>query len=419
MTDNEGNPHVAVKELRSAEGLTLEDFKKIATNESVVLDRFREQGHSHLIRAIAYYTQGNRHYFIFPWAKGGNLRDFWNSQPSLGAGTTALNFSQQDWAKYLNWFFTQLVGLAQAIQSLHHPPGKSAESCRHGDLKPENILCFGKHEPGATNIPMDVKLLVADAGHAKVHEKATEFRPLGTTTQGGTRMYVAPEAELQPNEARPRRYDIWSLGCLYLEFLIWILYGNEVLERFRRDDVGVNQPFYEKDALKAVVQQWIEAIRDDPRCSPLRPTALRRLVDLIENRLLVVNVRTNRSDSIPTVNSKGSTTISDTSPKAEAPMLLVTRPTMQISSPERADAVELCEEMEKILAAAEKGDSLTWINWDGMEDAAKLGPPQIQDKLAPRRRKSSVGARNKSELFPQVRYHVRPRALQWSFANIP
>jgi serine/threonine protein kinase len=413
MTDDRGNPHVAVKELRSADGLTLEAFKRIAKNELVVLNRFREQGHSHLIRAIAYYTQGNRHFFIFPWAKRGNLRDFWNSQPSLS--TASLNVSPQDWVSYLNWFFSQLVGIAQAIKSLHHPPGTNGESCRHGDLKPENILCFGKQEPGPANIPTDVKLVVADAGHARVHEKATEFRDPGTTTQGGTKMYSPPEPELQPGEARSRRYDIWSLGCLYLEFIIWILHGNDVLESFRLD-IGKDQSFYEKDpvlSLKGVVKAWIEAIKDDPRCSPTKLTALGRLVDLIEDRLLVVNVGISRSDSIPQGNGKGSTTTSDTSSNADNPFVMVTRPTMQLNSPdERAGAEEMCEEIEKIFAAAKKGDSLTWINWDGMEEAARLGPPQIQDRLAPRRKTSSIGARSKNELTPGVRYLLRLRTLQ-------
>jgi serine/threonine protein kinase len=215
--------------------------------------------------------------------------------------TASLNFSSQDWVRYLTWFFTQLVGLAKAIKILHHPPKGTGESCRHGDLKPENILCFGKQELGPADIPTDVKLVVADAGLAKVREKATEFRGEKTSTLGGTTMYSPPEAKLRPEEARSRRYDIWSLGCLYLEFLIWILYGNEVLENFR-GAVGKDQPFYEEGpivAIKEVVQKWIKAIRDDPRCSPAGLTALGRLVDLIEDRLLVVNVVIRRSDSIP------------------------------------------------------------------------------------------------------------------------
>jgi serine/threonine protein kinase len=420
LIDNEGNPHVAVKELTSAQGLTPEKFKEVANNESIVLDRFRKQCHPHLITLIGYYTQGNRHFFIFPWAKGGNLRDFWHSQPNLS--TPSLNFSSRDWVSYLNWFFAQLVGLAEAIKILHHPPEGTGVSCRHGDLKPENILCFGKQELRPGNIPTGVKLVVADAGHAKVHEKATEFRGEKTSTLGGTKMYSPPEAELRPEEARSRRYDIWSLGCLYLEFLIWILYGNDVLETFR-GSMGKDQAFYEKGpavvAMKEVVKKWIKAIRDDPRCSPAGLTALGRLADLIEDRLLVANVVIRCSDSIPQDNCMESMVISDTPSNVDKPMLLVTRPTLPSESsesvhPERANAIEVSEEMEKIFDAAKKGDSLPWINWDGMEQAATLGPPQIQSHLAERPGTGAVGARSKSDLTPGVRYRVPLGIMQGS-----
>jgi hypothetical protein len=112
-----------------------------------------------------------------------------------------------------------------------------------------------------------------------------------------------------------------------------------------------------------------------------------------------------------------STTISGSSPDTGNPMLLLTRPTMPLDSsksldPERADAMEMSEEMEKIFAAAKKGESLPWINWDGMEEAARLGPPQIQSHLAERPRTGSVGSRINNELTPGVRYRLPLRVMQ-------
>ncbi len=68
--------------------------------------------------------------------------------------------------------------------------------------------------------------------------------------------------------------------------------------------------------------------------------------------------------------------------------------------------MEICEEIEKIFPAAKKGDLLIWINWDGMEEAARLGPPQIPSDLADCSRTSLIGARSKNEPTPEVRYHV-------------
>lgn len=302
----------------------------------------------------------------------------------------------------MEWFFTQLVGLASAIENLHHPKQNPQESCRHGDLKPENILCFSKHEPGARKIPTDVKLVIADAGHAKVHEKATELRGEQTKTPRGTRMYAPPEAEINPTEARSRRYDIWSLGCMYLEFLVWILYGNETLESFR-GVVGYGEPYYtrvQEVTVKNVVKDWIRLIKEDPRCAPAEMTAIGRLVDLIENRLLVVKVEARRDSNSGEKNDAGSPIYSSTPLTSEVRFqAIVKRPTFDLTdeSAERADATEMREEMEKIFKASKKGDSLTWINKNGMTEAAKRGPPRINSTLGPIDQNSSSRARKNNE----------------------
>ncbi len=57
-------------------------------------------------------------------------------------------------------------------------------------------------------------------------------------------MYEPPEAEVGQNEPRSRRYDVWSMGCIYLEFAIWLLRGENGLQRFRRDLQSVGK-FYD------------------------------------------------------------------------------------------------------------------------------------------------------------------------------
>ncbi|OHE92907.1 protein kinase domain-containing protein [Colletotrichum orchidophilum] len=385
LVDGERNPHIAVKELLSAQGLSREKFAKVAENEATILKRLRDQDHPHFIRAIATYTQGNRYYFVFPWARGGNLRDFWANQPTLHVASTNINI--EDWSSYFEWFFEQLLGLSGAIESLHHPEKDPRESCRHGDLKPENILCFSNTDVGTKKIPIGVRLVVADAGHAKVHELATEFRGEPTGTPQGTIMYSPPEAELQLQDARSRRYDIWSLGCLYLEFLVWILYGNLTLESFRRD-IGPGQPYYRKEpevGLKEPVKEWIKAIKEDPRCAEVKKTAIGRLVTLIENRLLVVKVEL-RKDSFSEYNG------SDPSRRGISPMstegsikMILKRPTMDLSSKDaqRADAEEVYEEMKSIVNAVKRERSIPWINQNGIVNAAKRGPPTFMANLTP------------------------------------
>ena len=375
-----------MKEVTSARRLDRSDFEKLVENEASVLLHFGKQDHPHFIQTIARYTQGNRHFFIFPWAKGGNLRNLWRGQSSLS--TASLNFSQEYCVQYIDWFFEQLLGLSGAIDKLHNPPGQPGGSCRHGDLKPENILCFCSVIPKVGDLPTGVKLVIADAGHARIHEKATDLRGERTTTQAGTQAYTPPEVEAQSDKARPRRYDIWSIGCLYLEFLIWILYGIGGLEAFH-DDVKRAQPytFYRTNpdvSLKPEVQAWIEAIKKDPRCAPIKLTAVGRLIGLIETRLLVVNI------GVQPKKTTQSSSFDDEDPTLTGfePMKLSVRsPTMdssELPATERADASEMLREMDNIVKAARSQGptSLVWINWDGMAEAARRGIPRPSNTLS-------------------------------------
>ncbi|KAK1547678.1 protein kinase domain-containing protein [Colletotrichum paranaense] len=372
IVDAEDNPHVAVKELLSAQGLTAEMFQDLAKNETTILTRLRDQKHPHFIRAIASYTQGNRHFFVFPWARGGNLRNFWKFQPSLSAASEET--STQDWNTYLEWFFEQLLGLASAIRNLHHPRDDPNESCRHGDLKPENILCFSKNEDdiGEGRIPTGVRLVVADAGHAKVHEMATEYRGSPTATPKGTVMYSPPEADTQ--EARSRRYDVWSLGCLYLESLIWMMYGYEGVQKFHQN-VGPGEPYFVKDAsvdLKDAVKGWIKEIKQDSRCAPVERTAVGRLVSLIEERMLVVRVTTRDPDTQQSTGLEVIVRARTLPPDSAAPVK---------EKPGRADSIEVHEEMENIFDAGKQKTDVTWMIRDA--EAGARGPPTITRGFAP------------------------------------
>ena len=93
------------------------------------------------MKALAAYKRDGRQSLIFPWAKGGNLRDTWRQldSPRIGNG------------KLLSWVLRQLCGLSEALKTLHNL------NWRHGDLKPENILRFSGNN-GFGN------LVIADMG---------------------------------------------------------------------------------------------------------------------------------------------------------------------------------------------------------------------------------------------------------------
>ncbi|KAF2104859.1 kinase-like protein [Rhizodiscina lignyota] len=265
LAESEGHPRVAVKILKPQ--MNKEELNDQAGKEVEMLKLMKELEYPHLIRTIAYYRLNETHHFVFPWAENGSLRNVWRGDPPR------LEKS------YLEWVFNQLYGLAMALDLLHH-----TKKCRHGDLKPENILCF---KDGSNN---DI-LVVADLGLATVHQIVTEMRK-HTNPTGGTLVYLAPEAApnpLNPLQPRPRRYDVWAMGCIYLEFVIWLLYGVEGLARF----TGPLEAYYVRDNktvdVHGDVKRWTDYIKEEDCCP--ESSAIRRLIDLISAKLLTVNVK--------------------------------------------------------------------------------------------------------------------------------
>jgi serine/threonine protein kinase len=289
--------------------------------ESEILSVMRTLDHVHLIQAIAAYQiygRENENYFVFPWGDG-NLREFWEKE--------SRNHGNEDIQR---WALKQIHGLASAMMMLHRMPRPRVAShdampglqvagveivgfeaddqdqhCRHGDLKPENILWF--NDNGALNNGQGI-LVITDVGLAKIHSEVTEVRQLRSSTQTGTWRYGPPEVDTRKLQARSRRYDIWSMGCICMEFIIWILYGYTELERFNK---SIDLKFYIVDEdpeygggrlvaeVHPTVTKWKDyMMRMHRKCQ--EGTALRALVEVVTNGLLVVETE----DTVPDVNSR-------------------------------------------------------------------------------------------------------------------
>ncbi|KAI8722678.1 Protein kinase domain-containing protein [Fusarium sp. LHS14.1] len=278
--DESGNPRVAVKKLLGVD-------QDPADREAKVLEMMRGLQSDHMIKAIAYYVYDGKHHFMFPWAEHGNLWEFWTKgqRPRLER-------------PYIISVFAQLRGLADAIEQLH-----DKKICRHGDLKPENILCFSQDNNDGSSSP-GVRMVITDVGLARDHIERTQFRT-STNTRVSTKRYAGPEMDVAPLAPLSRRFDIWSMGCILLEFVVWMLYGGEELIRCTETPITT---FYKvkRDEGEGVisveidptVQGWISYISKDWRCAS--GTAIERLVHLITDKLLVVNVQDPIEPSDPT-----------------------------------------------------------------------------------------------------------------------
>ena len=182
---------------------------------------------------------------------------------------------------------------------------RTAASIRHGDLKPENILRFLEQTSQLGT------LRLADMGLAKRHVVATQMRSKGTNTRWSTRQYEAPEA-LSDKNARSRLYDVWSMGCITLEFIIWILYGNAELEKMYQEAKGPTRQLWQYYKIvpptmeepggarvHPVINRWINYVDQlDPECKDVESSAIKDLLKIVREKLLVVPLPPDRISGI-------------------------------------------------------------------------------------------------------------------------
>ncbi|KAI3324077.1 kinase-like domain-containing protein [Xylariaceae sp. AK1471] len=256
--------------------------------------------HAHIIPLLATYQLGQDYYLLFPWADGGNLGDFFKKYPEGNSPPRNPRLSK--------WFASQLLGLSDALASIHNceldplaanvSGFESGEAHKiygaHGDLKPENILWFQRNETEGGNWSLGT-FKMADFGFTSFHclESRSKFKP-----EGVSQTYRAPEYDLIGHVSQ--KYDMWSLGCVIAELVTWYLLGGSAITEFhtaRLEDTvpGVKEdayfssltdhPFYNHTGRaieKYSVRKHFDLLRRDPGCTDF----LLELIDFVDGRLL-------------------------------------------------------------------------------------------------------------------------------------
>ncbi|KAK2037324.1 kinase domain-containing protein [Colletotrichum somersetense] len=258
-------PFFAIKKLASHDKLAFEQ-------EHQAMKKFNRQGHPHLTKLLATYRYQEHWHFIFPWANG-NLREFWQHY----------TVPQPD-HKLVVWIAEQATGIASGLNLIQNPPKDPAltqdarDSGRHGDLKPENVLWFSNQEK-EENIIGNGVLKIADFGLTRYHHYSSRY--VNAKSIRYTLTYKAPEVDV--SEEVSQAYDIWTLGCLLLEFVTWYLEGWQGVDDFsadraktdaQEDDIPLDT-FYNvisvngvKGAvLKPAVKDWIQKLHNHENCS--------------------------------------------------------------------------------------------------------------------------------------------------------
>lgn len=164
--------------------------------------------HPNIIELLATYKILDKHSMLFPLAQM-DLKDFLKTKPA----------APFDDNRYL---FQSMRDLASALETIHNP--SICQLGYHRDIKPGNILLI------------DNVFKITDFGLAR-------FKPHtnGDTTKsqycGGDNIYGAPDRiPTDDTVDRPkvgRKYDVWSLGCVFLDLASFVARGPEGVEQFR------------------------------------------------------------------------------------------------------------------------------------------------------------------------------------------
>ncbi|KAJ4183440.1 hypothetical protein NW759_017083 [Fusarium solani] len=232
----------------------------------------------------------------------GNLKQFWGRRSANPEDPTEVR-----------WFIAQCSGIARGLRKIHHLSTQSSQEAvnagkakqmilgakewsQHGDIKPENILWFEEYDGKQDH------LVISGFGLNPFNNTNSRSKVQQNQILGYSNTYRPPDLHLE-GQSISQNYDVWSLGCVFLEFVSWFLLGHdETVSSFvqARLNDGPEENIWEdtffafekgpqvtskKAMLKKSVVEWIIKLHKTPRCSE----PFHALLDLIQFTMLVPN----------------------------------------------------------------------------------------------------------------------------------
>ncbi|KAI1329154.1 kinase-like protein [Xylariaceae sp. FL0255] len=190
----------------------MKTFKRSEASKKRFIDEVKAHRqapqHDRIVPLLLAFEYRDEFHLIFPLATMEDLQALW-----------VKNEIRPD-TMSIFWILEQCKGIAQALRAMHEGP----VSLLHADIKASNILCFCYHPDS----PPVLKL--ADLGFSREFEPSRTLN-IKAANIPHTQTYRAPEFETEA-EVYPE-YDVWSLGCTYLEFVTWAILGRIGIEEFR------------------------------------------------------------------------------------------------------------------------------------------------------------------------------------------
>ncbi|RCI08790.1 hypothetical protein L249_4783 [Ophiocordyceps polyrhachis-furcata BCC 54312] len=282
--------HIAASRRRDVPLCALKQLKGLSKRDAVCEIanlkelRYLTRPQEHMVELLDSFFYRDNFYLVFDWAQD-NLLQYWrrNAEPESTKGL-------------FRWASSQMLGLSQGLAAFH-------DELRgfHGDITPHNILRFTKSDsPRSYGI-----LKLSDFGLA-------QFLGRGDQEEHFYDMHCDPT--YQPPECQPpeepgdvhtnvtQKSDIWSLGCVYMNFVTWLLRGSKGVEEFSRQrldehgtDLQINSFFKvtgeARPVLKATVIRRIEEFESLEKQTQFTLNVMR----IIKDNMLTLNPRTRLS----------------------------------------------------------------------------------------------------------------------------
>ncbi|KAK1760068.1 hypothetical protein QBC47DRAFT_366332 [Echria macrotheca] len=281
-----------------------DDIRREFEQEIEILNRFSDGKNQHLISLLAAYGRGIDYCLLFPWADY-DLGALWKNKTLWEKTQPGLPPDKHT----LVWMVDQCLGMAGGLRNIHNYKTKSnllqdhhRIYGRHGDIKPDNILVF--LDPA--NPQSRGTLVITDFGLTRFHSDHTKTyfkRDIPMTPT-----YRPPECDMHGGSVS-RSFDIWSYGCVLLEFVTWYLGGPDLLVSFvqKRKTPDPQFPGIKSDQFFEIVRskgledgdvtlsarvkmeilEFVSDLRSHENCSDV----VHSLLDLIMDRMLVVEYK--------------------------------------------------------------------------------------------------------------------------------
>ncbi|ETN42735.1 uncharacterized protein HMPREF1541_01893 [Cyphellophora europaea CBS 101466] len=270
-----------------------EDF----LSERLALELCNKRSSNHIVLLVGSFENEEGGYLILLRAIA-DLETLWGHGHPVAP---SLSLRSQEAAE--KWFEDQMFGLAEALTNVHCHLGTAENPVFgiHGDIKASNVLFYK-----ALDNTMPGTLKLADFGASQFFDSLATAS--ATCFSAGNGSYTAPESALE--QPQSQAVDVWSLGCLMLECIVWSVEGPDgrlhfaqsrrhqshpyglslTADYFFRMEPAINDTSQSKPFVTEVnpaVTERINLLKDCAH-APAKRVAL---LSLIQKRMLMVNPR--------------------------------------------------------------------------------------------------------------------------------